>query len=104
MECAEFVLGNGVVLRSTYAHIMAPFIAAFGRPPRPGAAHPAPWKAVSGGIAHDVLVELFVPASFAPEGVFDRVDTAWWITALLRMKAVVPVSVPVIASAAFSDI
>ena len=39
-EIGSFDLGHGVSLRTTYAHLMAPFMVAFARPERPGQHHP----------------------------------------------------------------
>ncbi|MGB6895504.1 MAG: hypothetical protein WBF37_06150, partial [Dehalococcoidia bacterium] len=46
--------GHGISIAKTYAHVMAPYLAAFARA-EPGKPHPAPWKAVSGGLSYDVL-------------------------------------------------
>jgi len=43
MEVSEFDLGEGVVLKQTFAHFMAPFLMAFG-PAEEGRPHPAPWS------------------------------------------------------------
>lgn len=52
----SFDFGQGITLERTFAHIMAPYIAAF-FPAEPGKPHPAPWKAVSGGVGLDVHAE-----------------------------------------------
>ena len=59
LELAEdsFDIGEGICLRKTYAHLMAPFMMAF-KPAPPGGHHPAPWKAASGGFSFDVNAEL----------------------------------------------
>src|SRR6266446_1572488 len=53
LPVAEYDLGEGAVLRATYAHVMSPFLMAFS-PAEPGRPHPPPWNAVSGGLSHDV--------------------------------------------------
>jgi hypothetical protein len=99
----RFDLGHGLTLRRTYAHVFAPYMAAFARA-QPGKPHPAPWKAVSGGIAFDITTELCVPKDFAIEEWFDRVNTVWWVLALTRLKATTLATVPVVASAPFAEI
>jgi hypothetical protein len=58
-------LGDGISLRKTYAHLMAPFMMAF-KPAPPGRHHPAPWKAARGGFSFDVTAELGIPAVLEP--------------------------------------
>jgi hypothetical protein len=59
----EFDFGDGIVMRRTFVHIMAPYIAALVSVP-PGKPQLVPWKAVSGGFAFDIFAELFVPLEF----------------------------------------
>jgi hypothetical protein len=99
----KFDLGHGVTLSKTYAHFMAPFLMAFA-PAEPGKPHPAPWKAASGGLAFDISAELFIPRQFALPHWFDRINTVWWLTALMRLKGAPLVFVPVIASESFATI
>ncbi len=99
----EFDFGEGIVLRRTYCHVFAPFMAAFAPAP-PGGYHPAPWKAVSGGLSIDVAAELFVPVEFKPSEWFDRLNTVWWFAALTRLVGNPCAIVPVIASHSFSEI
>lgn len=54
----EYPLAQGVILRRTYAHVMAPFLLAANRPVSPGAHHPGPWRSVTGGFFADVTSEL----------------------------------------------
>ena len=56
----DFELGCGVVLSRTYAHLFAPFMAAF-TPAPPGGHHPAPWKAATGGFSFDITAQLRMP-------------------------------------------
>ncbi len=103
MAPERFELGAGIVLRKTYAHVMAPYLAAF-RPAEPGKPHPAPWKAVSGGLGFDVALELSVPPDLDPPNPFDQAGVLWFLVALLRLRATPLVRVPVIASHPFADI
>ena len=98
----RFELGEGVILSQTYAHLMAPFLMAFA-PATAGKAHPAPWKPAAGGFSIDITAELFLPAAFHLEHL-DRLNTIWWITALLRLKATALIYVPVISSDRFRSI
>ena len=98
-----FDFGEGVTLSKTYAHLMAPFLMAFA-PAKKGKAHPAPWEAVSNGIAYDIHTELHIPNTFQPDEWFDRVNTIWWIVSLLRIKGNHLAFVPVISQHAFSQI
>lgn len=98
----RFELGEGVIISQTYAHFMAPFLMAFS-PAVPGKPHPAPWKSAKGGFSIDITAELFLPATCRLEHL-DRLNTVWWIVALLRLKATPAVFAPVISSERFSSI
>ena len=98
----HFDLGHGVTLSKTYAHVFARFLIAFNRPLAPGAAHPAPWKTVSGGLGFDIEAELHLPAEFSMSEWFDRVNTVWWLLALMRLICTPLVTLPVIASESFT--
>lgn len=98
----SFDLGSGIVLRQTYAHFMAPFLMAFA-PATPGKPHPAPWKSAHGGLSIDIAAELSVPMSYHPPHL-DRLNTIWWIVALLRLKAGTGVFAPVISTERFASI
>jgi len=53
------ILGPGISIAPTYAHCFSHFMAAFKRPPAPGALHPAPWVGMQGGgTAYDVEAEV----------------------------------------------
>lgn len=99
----KFDFGHGIVLSKTYAHFMAPFLMAFA-PAELGQPHPAPWKAASGGLAIDIFAELFIPQEFELPRWFDRINTVWWLTALMRLKGSPLVFTPVIASESFAAI
>jgi len=103
MALERFEFGAGIVLQKTYAHVMAPYLAAF-HPAEPGKHHPAPWKAVSGGLGFDISLELSVPPELDPPKPFDPAGVLWFLVALLRLRATPLVRVPVIASHPFADI
>lgn len=98
----RFELGQGVVISQTYAHLMAHFIMAFA-PAAPGKSHPPPWKPAGGGWAIDITAEIYLPAACRLKHV-DRLNTVWWIAALLRLKATTLLCVPVISSERFTSI
>jgi len=73
-------------------------------PALPGKPSPAPWAAVHWGHGYDVLVQLHIPKEFSQADWFDRLNTAWWITALIRMRIGPEVVLPVIADRPFAQI
>ena len=103
MEMDEFELGEGLTLRKTFAHFMAPFLMAFA-PRGEDGTHPRPWSAVSDGIGLDIQIELYVPGSFHKPEFFDRLNTVWWITSLIRLRGAFAAHVPVIADRPFAEI
>lgn len=96
-----FALGFGLTLRRTYAKLTAPYILAFAPPPKLSAPSPGPWAAV-GEKSLVVLVELEL-AGEAALG-FDRLNTLWFVVALLRLKLALPVKMPVLADRPFQRI
>jgi hypothetical protein len=102
-EIEHFDLGEGISIERTFGHFMAPFLMAFAPAP-PGKAHPAPRSAVEGGLGLDFHVQLYVPAAFEIPGFYDRLNTVWWITALIRLHGAFLAHVPVIADRPFSEI
>jgi hypothetical protein len=101
LELAEDTLdlGEGILLRRTYAHQFAPFMLAFSKP-NPGRPHPGPWKAAKGGFAFDITAELFIPAAL--EEKYDKVGLARLLVFLLRLGANPAVTLPVFANASFA--
>lgn len=103
MTAERFDLGHGLVLQRTFAHFMAPFLMAFA-PAEHGKPHPGPWSAVSDGLGIDIGIQLYVPASFHQPKFFDRLNTVWWIAAIIRLRGAFRAHVPVIADRPFADI
>ena len=101
VEFKQLDLGSSVLLRQTYAHLMAPFLVAFRRA-EPGKAHPPPWKAALGGLGLDVTLELVIPTG-VDTGSAHRVDIVRMIAALIRMWVIPSVLVPVLSNISFSD-
>jgi Apea-like HEPN len=101
LDADERSLGHGIILRRTYAHVMAPFLMAFS-PASPGKPHPAPWSAVKGGFGFDMWVELEIPPS-SVSGLSHAPDfVAWWITALLRLRVGPTFIVPIVGEQSFA--
>lgn len=90
----------GLALQSTYAHVMSPYMMAFSKPANPGEHHPAPWKAVKGGPSFDVSLQIFLEENFRPTN-FNRINTIWWLFALLRLHHSSGVRIPVISNQSF---
>jgi hypothetical protein len=96
----EVELGQGVMLRRTYAHLMAPFLMAFS-PATPGQPHPAPWKSAQGGFAFDITAELIVPQQLRNE-VAKRIDIGCLIVSLMRFWTSPTITIPVVSNLSFS--
>jgi len=95
-------LGQGIVLRKTYAHMAASFLMAFKPAPR-GGYNPGPWKSAAGGFAFDVTAELLVPANLGddPGGRFRIAKT---IVFLLRLWVDPACTAPVLSNHPFGDL
>lgn len=100
LDVDEVELGQGVLLRRTYAHLMAPFLIAFS-PAAPGQPHPPPWKAAHGGFAFDVTAELIIPQQLRNE-LAERIDMGRVIVALMRVWTSPTITIPVISNLSFS--
>ena len=99
-----FDLGHGIVVRPVCAQFMAPFLMTFG-PAAPGQPNPGgPVRAAQGGLGFDVRAEVHVPADFALEGFFDRLNTVWWIASLIRLRGSSMLHIPVIADHSFATV
>ncbi|WP_291719721.1 HEPN domain-containing protein [Magnetospirillum sp. 64-120] len=100
LEADSFDLGEGIVLRKTFAHLMSPFMMAF-KPAPPGGHHPAPWKAASGGFSFDVNSELLIPA-LNEQKYGSTVELARCLVFLMRLGVNPAVTLPVFANYPFS--
>lgn len=95
-------LGEGISLKGTYAHLMAPFIVAF-KPAEAGKPHPAPWKPARGGFTFDINAELMVPANI--ENKFnDKTEVVRIIIFLLRLGCNPAILAPVFSNYSFEII
>jgi hypothetical protein len=94
-------LAQEILLSTTYAHLMAPFMMAF-KPAPKGGHHPGPWKAANGGFSFDISVELFVPRSL--ERKFgSNVQLAKTILFLLRLGVNQATMLSVFANRSFAS-
>lgn len=96
----QYELGNGILLRRTYAHLFAPFTLAFKRP-NPGLPHPGPWTSARGGVSFDVTAELFIPAAFNSR-FGSKTNVAATIIFLLRLGINPGITSPMWANVGFS--
>lgn len=103
LEESEFALGHGVIIRTTYAHLMSSHMMAFSPAPV-GKHHPPPWKAAQGGFGYDIHTELAVPTNKElPHGLSPE-EAIWWIAALMRLIGYPFLMVPVISDQSFSKV
>lgn len=105
MEIDEFHLGDGIIIRKTYAHLFAPFMMAFS-PPGNGKLkfHGGPWKTTKGGISFDILVEIEMPKQVEFEKAIDSEELIWLIACLIRLGSHPFVLVSAISDMSFNNI
>lgn len=96
-----YELGHGIVLSRTSAKFIAPFLLKF---PSTIAGSFGKMSAVSEGISLNVQLEIFIPSSFQLPDFFDRLNTLWWLTALMRLRGAHRAQLPVISDRPFSEI
>ena len=106
MEIDEFDLGDGIIIRKTYAHLFAPFMMAFSPPSGNGKLniHGGPWKQAKGGISFDILVEIEMPKLAEFEKSLDSEELVWLIACLIRLGNYPFVLVSAISDMSFSNI
>jgi len=103
LSVPDFTICDGLLIRQTFAHVMAPYLLAFAPPKKRGAPHPAPWKSARGGLGFDVTVEIMLTENCRPTG-FDRINTLWWVLALLRLATGAPLRMTVFSNMAFAAV
>lgn len=82
---------------------MAPYTLAFKRPGPEDTFHPGPWKAARGGFFLDVEVEVALDAGVQPVG-FDRLNTLWWVLALLRLTTASKLHMPFVSNICLNEV
>ena len=80
---------------------MAPYIVAFS-PAENGKPHPGPWKAASGGLGFDITVQIHLCENARPTN-FDRLNTLWWLTSLIRLHYSTGIRSPIISNKCFRN-
>lgn len=98
----SFELGHGLVISRGYGSLTSAQVMSFTRP-SPQRPYGEPWAAVEGAHGFQIDVQLYVPVDFARERWFDRLNTVWWIAALIRLRTSPVVIVPVLCNRDFSD-
>lgn len=98
----SFDLGEGILLRRSYAHLFAPFMMAF-KPAPIGQHHPGPWKSASGGFSFDVNAELLIP-SHIENDFGSKLGVARTLLFLLRLGVNPAITLPVFANHPFSTL
>ena len=102
LSVPEFELCTGLIVRQTFAHVFAPYLMAFAPPGNAHTPHPGPWRAVSGGAGFDIAWEVALRADGHPTS-FDRINTLWWVLALVRLSSGAPIRMPVISNVGFRE-
>ncbi len=91
----EFEITPGLAIAKTYAHLMVPLVLAFARPAQPKAHHPGPWASLHGrGL--DITTEVRLAEGAEPLR-FDRLNTLWFVVALLRLRLAQPLQMVLLA-------
>lgn len=103
LEAEAYELGNGMSLRKTYGHLMAPFMMAFKRPAEYDQPHPGPWKSLGGGFAFDIEAELKIPASLG-SGKYAQMEIGRAILFLLRLGIHPAIRLPIFANFPFATV
>ena len=101
LDVPVFDLGEGIELRTVYAHVFSANLVALSRA-APGKPHPAPWRAARGGFGYDIEVQLSVRDQ--PDIGSDAKNLIWLIAALLRLIRAPYLSVPVISDLPFASL
>jgi hypothetical protein len=97
----SFELGEGVVIRPTFAHLIGTFMVAFA-PAKAGEHHPPPWKAARTGFGADITAELHVPKDTLSLTTNERLDLVQLVVALLRLWVTPTVSAPILSNIPFA--
>ncbi|WP_207867915.1 hypothetical protein [Pseudomonas sp. 58(2021)] len=98
-----FELGEGIQLRSTFAHVFSSDILAFERPATPTSFHPGPWQAVSHKAGIDILAELYIPKEYAHPRL-SNLEIGHTIISLLRLWADPQITLQVLAHGPVSEL
>ncbi len=97
-----FDLGCEIVLSRTFAHLNTFHFMHF-TPTTPDRPFPEIIKDVKGGFGYDINIQMYIP-NWKLFNCSDRLNIAWLIVALIRLKTSPAVTIPVVADRPFSDI
>jgi hypothetical protein len=97
----NFDLGNGLLLKQTYAHLFSANMVALS-PKGEAGYHEGPWRAAKGGFGYDINIEIEVPDNLIIND-FSAEEILWLIAALIRLANYPYVSLVAISNISFSD-
>ena len=103
MEISEFDLGQGILLRKTYAHLFAANMLAF-KPAGKEGYNEGPWKAAKGGFSFHIRIEIEMPELPEYNKYFDQKEMVWLIASLLRISRFPHLNVSSISDISFTKI
>lgn len=92
-------LGEGIILRKSFAHMFSPFLMAF-KPKGKYGFNEGPWKAAKGGMSFDINIEIEVPGKSKS----NQKEIVWLIAALIRIVKAPYLTVPAISNKSFQSI
>jgi len=84
-QWGEYQLGEGLVLRPTFAHMTTSHMLAF-EPTGLLRKHAAPWKATSMFESFEIHTELHIPVQYKPPKGLSHYDVARTITVMMRLR------------------
>ena len=96
LESSEIDFGQGIILRSSFAHVFSTDVLGFARPVWPSKIHPGPWQASSRRPGIDITAELQIPATYKHHALSAR-DVAFTIVTLLRLWSDPTLAVQILA-------
>lgn len=95
-------LGRGIVIESTFAHLMSPMLLAFAAPLN-GGPHPGPWKSIAGSSGHDIRAQISIPLT-AGEDKADCLNIGAIIVSLMRLRCDPAITMIAISNLPFSSL
>jgi hypothetical protein len=98
-----FEFGEGLSIARTYARLMTPLILS-GTAPSKSNPIGTPVRSVPGSFEFEISAELRVPKTFSPLKPFDRLNMAWLLAALLRLRIAPGIVLPVLANRSFGEV
>lgn len=93
---------RGIVIESTFAHLMSPMLLAFAKPMN-GGPHPGPWKTIAGSSGFDITAQISIPLTAGK----DRADCliiATIIVSLIRLRCDPAITMTAISNLPFASL